>query len=172
MGLDCICSIQTGCVQSLEFLKVLKFTPSFSRPGKSLENGDKVWKHGKKSWFFFQSYRKWVISRIFFVLVKSYSISSVRLQHIMKKALFLCFFKGLYWPPELITLSMEIESIVLEKSLEKVLNFGSQNLYKPSTNKLVPLAVATYKNCKGCVYFTYTLWMQFCYGPLSLAPLP
>ena len=99
MGLDCICSIQTGCVQSLEFLKVLKFTPSFSRPGKSLENGDKVWKHGKKSWFFFQSYRKCVISRIFFVLVKSYSISSVRL-HIIKKALFLCFFKGLYWPPE------------------------------------------------------------------------
>ena len=140
---------------------------------------EKVWKMEIKSGnmvksldFFFQSYRKCVISRIFFVLVKSYSISSVRLQHIMKKALFLCFFKGLYWPPELITLSMEIESIVLEKSLEKVLNFGSQNLYKPSTNKLVPLAVATYKNCKGCVYFTYTLWMQFCYGPLSLAPLP
>ena len=158
MGLDCICSIQTVFVQSLEFLKVLKFTPSFSRPGKSLENGDKVWKHGKKSWFFFfQSYRKCVISRIFFVLVKSYSISSVRLQHIMKKALFLCFFKGLYWPPEFDNLESGNRKYCFGKSLEKVLNFGSQNLYKPSTNKLVPLAVATYKNCKGCVYFTYTL---------------
>ena len=31
----------------------------------------------------------------------------------------------------LITLSLENEIIVLEKSVEKVLNFGSKNLYKP-----------------------------------------
>ena len=45
--------------------------------GKSLENGDKVWKNGKKSWVFLQS---------FFVLIKSYSISLIRLQRIIKKA--------------------------------------------------------------------------------------
>ena len=31
----------------------------------------------------------------------------------------------------LITLSLENEIIVLEKSLEKLLNFGSKNLYEP-----------------------------------------
>ena len=67
------------------------------------------------------------------------------------------FFQRSLLTTYLITLSLEIESIVLEKSLEKVLNFGSKNLYKPSTNKLVPLAITTYKNCKGCVYFTHTL---------------
>ena len=37
--------------------------------------------------FFFQSYSECYISGVFFVLVKSYSISPVRLQRIMKKAL-------------------------------------------------------------------------------------
>ena len=40
---------KTGSVQSLQFLKkVLKFAQQFSRPGKILENRDKVWKNGKK----------------------------------------------------------------------------------------------------------------------------
>ena len=30
-------------------LQVLKFAQQFSRPEKSLENGDKVWKNSKKS---------------------------------------------------------------------------------------------------------------------------
>ena len=34
----------SGFVQRLEFL----FAQQFSRPGKSLENGDKVWTNGKK----------------------------------------------------------------------------------------------------------------------------
>ena len=69
--------------------KVLTFAQQFSRPGKSLENGDKIWKNA-----FFQSYSKCFISAIFVVLVKSYSVSAVRLQRIMKKkALFLGFFK-------------------------------------------------------------------------------
>ena len=38
-------------------------------------------------------------------------------------------FKSLFFD-YLITLSLEKESIVLEKSLEKVLNFGSKNLYE------------------------------------------
>ena len=80
----------TGFVQSWILEKVLKFAKQFSRPGQSLENGDKVWKNGKKV-FFFQSYNKCFISEIFFVLVKSYSILIIRLQLIMKEALFLCF---------------------------------------------------------------------------------
>ena len=47
-----------GFVQSWILEKVLKFVQQFFRPGKSLENGGKVWKNGKKSWFFFQSYNK------------------------------------------------------------------------------------------------------------------
>ena len=43
----------TGFVQSLILEKVLKFAQQFSRPGQSLEGGDKVWKNGKKSFFFF-----------------------------------------------------------------------------------------------------------------------
>jgi len=33
----------------------VKFAQQFSRPGKSLENGDKVWENGKKSRVFFSS---------------------------------------------------------------------------------------------------------------------
>ena len=39
--------------------------------------------------FFFQSYYKCFISEMFFVLVKSYSISSVRLKSIVKMLLIL-----------------------------------------------------------------------------------
>ena len=35
---------RSGYVHSLEFL----FAQQFFRPGKSLENGDKVWTNGKK----------------------------------------------------------------------------------------------------------------------------
>ena len=42
--------LSPGFVQSLEFLK---FANQFSRPGKSLENKDKVWKNGRKSGEFF-----------------------------------------------------------------------------------------------------------------------
>ena len=34
--------------------KVWKFAQQFSRPGKRPENGVKVWKNGKKSWYFFR----------------------------------------------------------------------------------------------------------------------
>ena len=74
-----------GFIQSLEFLKkVLKFVQQFSRPGKSLENRDEVY----ENWVFIQSYNKSFISEFFFTFVKSYSISSICLQHTMKKALF------------------------------------------------------------------------------------
>ena len=69
---------------------------------------------------------KW---KFFFILVKSYIISPLRLQCIVKKALFLRFLRSVLIT-YLITLSLEKEFIVLERSLE-VLNFGSENLYKP-----------------------------------------
>ena len=46
----------------------------------------------------------------------------------------------------LITLSLEKEIIVLEKSLEEVLNFGSKNLYEPSLNAFLPLGTVILKN--------------------------
>ena len=48
--------------------KVLKFAQQFSRSGKRLENRDIVWKNGKKSWVFFQSYNRCFISVLFFLL--------------------------------------------------------------------------------------------------------
>ena len=68
-----------------------------------------------------------------FVLVKSYSISPVRLRCIVKKALFLLVLRSVLIT-YLITSSLEKEIIVLEKSLEKVLNFGSKNLFEPCEN--------------------------------------
>ena len=48
--------------------KVLKFAQQFSRSGKRLENRDIVWKNGKKSWVFFQSYNRCFINVLFFLL--------------------------------------------------------------------------------------------------------
>ena len=66
----------------------------------------------------------------FIVLVKSNSTFLLRLQRIMKKSLFLRFLRSLLIT-YLVTLSLKKEIIVLEKRLQKVLNFGSRNLYEP-----------------------------------------
>ena len=92
---------------------------------------EKVWKNGNKSWVLFKAATnemlyKW---KFFFILVKSYIISPLRLQCIVKKDLFLRFLRSVLITC-LITLSLEKEFIVLERCLE-VLNFGSENLYKP-----------------------------------------
>ena len=96
---DCSCflilvarSMRKGRVltESKILEKIFKFAQQLSRPGKSLENWAKVLKNGKKFEFFLSCSKcKWIF---FFVLLKSYSISPVRLQRIVKKALFLCFF--------------------------------------------------------------------------------
>ena len=94
----------------------MKFAQQFSRPGKSLENGDKD-KCGNMvkslDFFFLQSYKKSFISEVFSFW------STVRLHLILKEALFLRFLLITY----LITLSLEKEIICLEKSLEKFLKF-------------------------------------------------
>ena len=76
---------------------------------------------------FFESYNKFFRS-FFFVLGESYSILAVGLQCIRKNALFLpCYGLLITY---LIILSLG-KNIVLKKSLEKDLNFGSKNLYEP-----------------------------------------
>ena len=96
MAIDSMKHICLTVVPSWILGKVLKFAHQFSRPGKGLENRDKVLKKWLKVLRFFwklqQVHNRWN----FFVLVKSYSVSPVYLQCIMEKALFLCFFfKGL-----------------------------------------------------------------------------
>ena len=66
-------------------------------------------------------------------------ISLIRLQRVMKKEWFLCFLRSLLIN-YLITLSLEKEIIVLEKLLEKVLNFGSK---KQSVRTLPPGSLCT-----------------------------
>ena len=62
--------------------------PAFSKTGKSLENRDQSGKKVKSLEFFAKLQPAGFIC-FFFVLVKSYSVSPVHLQSIMKKALFL-----------------------------------------------------------------------------------
>ena len=83
-----------------------------------------------------------------FVLAESYSISPIHLQRIMKKALFLCFLRSLLIFC-LITLSLAKETIVLEKSLKKVLNFGSKHLYESCINASIT---------NGLIYRFVLLW--------------
>ena len=82
-----------------------------------------------------------------------------------EKAWFLYFSRSLLISYS-ITLSLEKEIIVLEKSLEKVLNFGSKNLYEPNPDITYS---ETWKNhqehkpnlCRNpwCLYhFTFFLW--------------
>ena len=79
--------------QSLEFLEKSWNLPSnFPDLEKVWKIEIKSWKNGKKSWVFFESCNKCITGEIFFVLVKSYSVSPVYLQCIMEKPLFLCFF--------------------------------------------------------------------------------
>ena len=78
--------------------------------------------------WFFQSYDECFI--IFF----GFGQILIDLAHTFaKKALFLRFLWSLLIT-YLITSSLEKEIIVLEKGLEKVLNFGSKNLYEPCEN--------------------------------------
>ena len=114
--------VHLGFVQSLEFLKKSWYLP------QNFPDLEKVWKTEIKSWrnckkSFFESYNKCFTSEIFFVLVKSYSISLVRLQCIMEKALFLHLKVSIDHPFH------NLEIVVLEK----VLNFRSKNLYEPCT---------------------------------------
>ena len=92
--------------------------------------------------FFFKA----TTSNTFFVLVKSYSISPVCLQRVMKKSFVPAFLIRSLLITYLITSSLEKETIVFEKSLEKVLNFRSKSLYEPSLNAFLLLGAVILKN--------------------------
>ena len=59
-----------------------------------------------------------------------FNLGLVRLQCITNKALFLLFLRSILMT-YLITFSLGKEIIVLDKGLEKALNFGSKTLYGP-----------------------------------------
>ena len=124
---------KSGFVQSLEFLKNSWNVPS------NFSDLEKVWKIEMKSWKMIKSLKGFFLKAPsgafqvkFFCLVKSYSILPVRLQRIMKKALFLRFFNV---STDHLQVFDNCESgkwnYCFGKSLGKVLNFGSKNLYKP-----------------------------------------
>ena len=94
--------------------KVFKFAQQFSRPDKSLEKWQEVLSVLK-------SCNKYFISDVFFVLVKSYSISSIHLHCIV----FPAFFK-VRISHQFGTWSLEKEIIVLEKKSQKSLEFWIQ----------------------------------------------
>ena len=99
--------------------KFLKFARQFSDVKKS-RNYRWSLENGKKSWGFFFSKLRQVLYKwnFLFNLVNSNSISTVRLQCIVKKGLFLQFLRSLLIT-YLMTLIVENQIIVLEKSLEK-----------------------------------------------------
>ena len=78
--------------------------------------------------------KSFISTFFFFVLVKSSSISPVRLQRPREKG-FVPAFKDCIDHLFDNLQSGKKEIIVLEKSLEKVLNFGFKNLYKPCLDK-------------------------------------
>ena len=126
----------TGFVQSLEFLKKSRNLPSnFSDLGKVWKIELKSRKNGKKSWVFVKvtCTLSALQVRCFLcvcVLVKSYSFSLVCFQRITEKALFLHSFSNLEYGKR---------SYCIAKSLEKVLQFGSKNLYEPCVDKTFSL---------------------------------
>ena len=111
---------KSGFVQSLEFWKNSWNVPS------NFPDLEKV------LGFFFWRLQQVLYKWNFFCFVKSYSILPVHLQHIMKKALFLHFFKV---STDRLQVFDNCESgkwnYCFGKSLGKVLNFLSKNLYKP-----------------------------------------
>ena len=80
--------------------------------------------------FFFQSYNKCFISEMFSILVKSFSIMPIHLQCIVKKAFFQCFFKSCI-DQQFNNLESGKRNYRFEKSLEKVVNFGSKICTNP-----------------------------------------
>ena len=122
---------QTGFIQSLEFLKKSWNLPSnfpdLEKVSKiEIESG----KNGKKFfWKVQQVLLHWNFSLV--GLVKSYLISPVCLQCILDKALFVPFLRSPLMLTYFDNLEFRKRNYSFAKSLEKILNFGSKNLYKP-----------------------------------------
>ena len=120
-------SIDRVRTESWIFEKVMKCAQQFSTPGKSLENGDKVWKNGYRSWVFFFKATRSALEMKFssFCSNVSHSNLPVCLQRTMKK-LCSCILKisvdHLPWVWK--------KKLLLWKKVAKDSNFGSRNLYE------------------------------------------
>ena len=88
----------------------------------------------------------------------------VRSASLNKKALFLRFLRSLPIT-YLITLSLEKEIIFLEKSPEKVLNFGSKNLYEPFITSLDLMITAMRERAIALCSVVYSFWHATCDWP-------
>ena len=89
--------------------------------------------------------------------ITEWEVSEISYVRLARWLLYVCLYREkawfLYFSRSLlisysITLSLEKEIIVLEKSLEKVLNFGSKNLYEPNPDSTYS---ETLKNHQGSV---------------------
>ena len=80
--------------------------------------------------FFFQNYSECVLSGIFFFFQILFNLACMFAAHYEKKLCSCVFLRSLLIT-YLVTVSLKKESIILVKSLEKVLNCGSQNPYEP-----------------------------------------
>ena len=135
---------------------------------KSLEICPAIFQAWKKSGkqmvksleFFFQSYGKCFRSETFSFLVKSYSFSCMFAAHHAKSFVWLRFFMSPFIT-YLITFNLEKEIIVLEKSLEKVLNFGSKNLYEPWNGMAFIYRESSMKYCK-IMWYIYVFYKVLC----------
>ena len=110
------------CTESWILEEVLNFAQQFSRPEKSLENGDKEWKNGKKSWVFFsciQSYNKCSLEVKYYLFWWNLFQYCLCVHSAPYKKLCSCiFYVSIDHLKYLIILSLEKEIIVVEKSVE------------------------------------------------------
>jgi len=89
-------------------------------------------------------------------------MSPVCLQGVKKKACFLpsSFMVSIEHPQMyLITLRLEKEINVLEKCLEKVLNFGSKNLYEPGLYLAKGTGITDFGSAMQCCV-SFSVWLS------------
>ena len=99
---------------------IIKFAQQFPRPGKSLENRDKVLKNGKKYWVFFKAQQ--VLCKLLFF--QTYAIFRVRLRESWKT---LCSYVFKFCiDRQSITVGLEKLNYCMKKS-GKSLEFWFQN---------------------------------------------
>ena len=105
--------------------KVLKFVQQFFRPGKILENRDEVY----ENWVFFSKLQQMLYKWIFFHFCQIlFNLIHMFAAHREKS-----FVPALWnrWSIEFLTTLSLGKKKNFGKGLEKVLNFGSKNLYEP-----------------------------------------
>ena len=120
--------VNQGAYRVLNSCKTLEICPAifqtWKKFGKWRESPEKWWK--VLFFFSFQCYKRCFISEFFSFWSTLTQSHPVHLQSTTKTLCSCVFLRS--------RLSLEKEIIVLEKSLEEVLNFGSKNLYKPQSN--------------------------------------